>query len=122
MDYLYRSTNSIRVTKLRTMRWAGHVACVAEKSNVYRVLVGKPEGNRSLGRRRCRWEPNIKMDIEVGKGDKWYGLDLSGSGYSQVVNCCKYGNESFGPVKCGDFLTRRGHTSLSKRILPHGVG
>jgi hypothetical protein len=46
---------------------------VAEKSKVYRVLVGKPEGKRSLGRPRCRWELNIKMDIEVEKG--WKGRD-----------------------------------------------
>jgi len=44
------------------MRWAGHVACMGEKRGAYRVLVGKPEGNRSLGRPRHKWEDNIKMD------------------------------------------------------------
>ena len=42
----------------------GHVACMGEGRGVYRVLVGKPEGKRPLGRPRCRWEDNIKMDLE----------------------------------------------------------
>jgi len=49
--------------KLRRMRWAGHVACTEERRDVYRVLVGKPEGKRPLGRPRHRWEDNIKMDL-----------------------------------------------------------
>ena len=51
------------------MRWAGHVACMSERRGVCRVLVGKPEGKRPLGRLRRRREDNIKMDIqEVGYG------------------------------------------------------
>ena len=51
------------------MRWAGHVARMGERRGVYRVLVGKPEGNRLLGRPRRRWEDNIKMNLqEVGCG------------------------------------------------------
>ena len=51
----------------RRMRWAGHVARIGESRVVYRVLVGKPEGKKPLGRPRCRWEDNIKMDLqEVG--------------------------------------------------------
>jgi len=51
------------------MRWAGHVACMGKRRGVYRVLVGKPEGKRPLGRPRRRWEDNIKMDLqEVGCG------------------------------------------------------
>jgi len=51
------------------MRWAGHVALIGERTGVYRVLVGKPQGNRPLGRSRRRWEDNIKMDLqEVGYG------------------------------------------------------
>jgi len=51
------------------MRWAGHVARMGEKRGVYRVLVGKPEGKRSLGRPRLIWEDNVKMDLqEVGCG------------------------------------------------------
>jgi len=51
------------------MRWAGYVACMGERKGVYRVLVGEPEGKRALGRPRCRWEDNIKMDhqkVECG--------------------------------------------------------
>jgi hypothetical protein len=49
------------------MRWAGHVACIGEERQVYRVLVGKPEGKRSLGRPRRRWEDEIRMDLrEIG--------------------------------------------------------
>jgi len=51
------------------MRWAGHVARVGDERCVYRVLVGKPEGKRPLGRPRRRWEYNITMDLqEVGCG------------------------------------------------------
>jgi len=57
------------VIKSRRMRWAGHVARMGEGRGVYRVLVGKPEGRRPLGRPRRRWEYNIKMDLrEVGCG------------------------------------------------------
>ena len=52
------------------MRWAGHVERMGERRSEYRVLVGKPEGKRQLGRPRRRWEDNIKMDLqEVGCGD-----------------------------------------------------
>ena len=51
------------------MRWAGHVARMGERRGVYRILVGKTEGKRSLGRPRRRWDDNIKMDLqEVGCG------------------------------------------------------
>jgi len=50
--------------KSRIMRWAGHVAHMGEKGGVYRILVGKPEGKRPLGRPRNRWEDNIKMDLQ----------------------------------------------------------
>jgi hypothetical protein len=58
------------------MRWAGHVARIGEKSNVYMLLVGKPEGNRPLGRLRRRWMHNIKMNLgEIRNGGvKWIGL------------------------------------------------
>ena len=62
----------MRVVKLRRMGWAGHVARMGEGKGVHRVLVGKPEGKRPLGRPRCRWEDNIKMELqEVGgsRGD-----------------------------------------------------
>jgi hypothetical protein len=58
------------------MRWAGHVAHMGEGRGVYRVLVGKPEGKRPLGRPRRRWEDNVRMDLQkVGCGcDEWIGL------------------------------------------------
>ena len=61
--------NIVRVVKSRRMRWAGHMARMGEGRGVHRVLVGKPEGKRPLGRPRCRWEDNIKKDLqEVGGG------------------------------------------------------
>ena len=66
---LYCSSNIVRVIKSRRMRWTGHVARMEERRGVYRVLVGKPEGKRPLGRPRHRWENNLKMDLqEVGCG------------------------------------------------------
>jgi len=55
--------NIVRVVKPRIMRWTGHVARMGQGRGVYRVLVGKPEGKRPLGRPRRRWEDNIKMDL-----------------------------------------------------------
>jgi hypothetical protein len=73
---LYSSPNIVRVIKSRRMRWAGHVARMGERRGVYRVLVGRPEGMRPLGRPKCRWEDNIKMDLrEIGiDGLKWIQL------------------------------------------------
>jgi len=66
---LYSLPNIVQVVKSRRMRWAGHVARMGERRDVYRVLVGKPEGKRPLGRPRRRWEDNIKLDLqEVGCG------------------------------------------------------
>jgi hypothetical protein len=56
---LYSSPNIIRMIKPKRMRWAGHVARMGETRNAYRVLVGKPEGKRPLGRPRRRWVDNI---------------------------------------------------------------
>ena len=59
----------MRVVKSRRVRWAGHVARMGVRRGVQRVLVGKPEGKRPLGRPRRRWEDNIKMDLQdVGGG------------------------------------------------------
>jgi hypothetical protein len=64
---LYSSPSIIRIMKTRRMRWAEHVPRMGEKRNVYRLLVGKPEGRRPLGRPRRRWWDNIRMDlVEVG--------------------------------------------------------
>jgi hypothetical protein len=72
LNDLYLSPNIIRVIKSRRMRWAGHVARMGEGRCAYRILVGRPEVSRLLGRPRRRWEDNIKMDLqEVG----WGGMD-----------------------------------------------
>jgi hypothetical protein len=64
---LCSSPSKIRMIKSRRMRWAGRVACMGEKRNAYRILVGKPEGKRPLGRSRRRWEDRDGMG--------WYGQD-----------------------------------------------
>ena len=78
LNGLYSSPNIVRVIKSRRMRWAGHVARMREERGAYRVLVGKPEGKRPLGRPRRRWVDNtrIRMDLqEVGCGHvDWIGL------------------------------------------------
>jgi hypothetical protein len=62
----------MRMIKSRRMRWAAYVALIGEKRNAYRIFVGKPEGKRPLGRLRCRWVDNIKIDLgETG----WFGMD-----------------------------------------------
>ncbi|KAJ4435467.1 hypothetical protein ANN_18083 [Periplaneta americana] len=73
---LYSSPDILRNIKSRRLRWAGHVARMGEFRNAYRVLVGRPEGKRLLGRPRRRWEDNIKMDLrEVGYDDRdWINL------------------------------------------------
>ena len=69
LNDLYCSPNIVRVIKSRKMRWAGHVARVEEGRGVHKVLVGKLEGKRPLGRPRHRWDYNIKMDLqEVRRG------------------------------------------------------
>jgi hypothetical protein len=73
---LYSSPNIVRVIKSRRMRWVGHVARMGEGRCVYRVLVGRPEFKRPVGRPRRRWEDNIKMDLrEIGiDGANWIRL------------------------------------------------
>jgi hypothetical protein len=61
LNDLYSSPNIIPVIKSRRMQWAGPVALMREKRGAYRILVGRPEGRRQLGRPMRRWENNIKM-------------------------------------------------------------
>ena len=70
------------------MRWAGHVACMGEGKGVHRVLVGKPEGKKPLGRPKSRWEDNIKMDLqEVGCGGvDWIEMAQDRDRWRALVN------------------------------------
>jgi hypothetical protein len=83
---LYSSSDIISQIKSRRMRWTVHVACVVEGRKVYRVLVGKPEGKRRLGRLRHRWEDGIRMDFREIDWGMWNGFTWlrigTGGGFS----------------------------------------
>jgi hypothetical protein len=85
---LYSSPNIVRVIKSRRVRWAGHVARMGRGRCIYRVLVGRPEGKRPLGRPRCGWEDNIKMDLrEIGiDGANWIRLAQNRVQWRAFVN------------------------------------
>jgi len=92
LNDLYSSPNIVRVIKSRRMKWAGHVARMGEERGVYRVLVGRPERRRPLGKPRHRWVDNIKMDLqEVGCGymDR-IGLALDRDGWLRLVSAVMY--------------------------------
>jgi len=77
LNYLYSSSNIVRVIKLRRMRWAGHVAQMGERRGLCRVLVGKREGKGPLGRPRRKWQDNVKMDLQEVL---WRGMDWIDTG------------------------------------------
>jgi len=82
----------------RRVRFAGHVARSGVRTRACRVLVGKPEGRRPLGRPRLKWEDNIKMDIqEVGWG---HMVNWCGSGQGLVGGTCKRGIDPLVFIKC----------------------
>jgi hypothetical protein len=85
---LYSSPSVIRVIKSRRMRWAGHVAQMGERRNAYKILVGKPEGRRPLGRPRRKWLDNIKMDLrEIGWDNlDWINLTRDRDSWRALVN------------------------------------
>ena len=119
LNDLYSSPNIVRVIKSRRMRWVGNVARMGEERGVYKVLVGKPEGKRPLGRPRRRWM-DIRMDLqEVGCGymdgielvqdrERWRTL------VSAVMNLRV-------PWNAGNFLTSHKPVSFSRRTLHNGV-
>jgi hypothetical protein len=75
---LYSSPNTIRQIISGRMRWAVHVARMGEGRKLYKVLVGKPEGNRPLGRPRCRWEDVIRMDLGEAGWGSWLRIGTGG--------------------------------------------
>jgi hypothetical protein len=77
LNELYFLRNIVREVKSRRMRWAGHVARMVEDTGVHRVLVRNPEGKSPLGRPRCRWEDNIKMDLQEAGGDCGDWMELA---------------------------------------------
>ena len=88
LNGLYSSPNIVQVIKSRRMRWAGHVVRMGEKREAYRVLMGKLEGKRPLGRPRRRWVDNIRMDlqeVDCGYVD-WIGLAQDRDGWRKLVN------------------------------------
>jgi hypothetical protein len=88
LHILYSSPNIIRQIKSRRMRWEGHVARMGEGRNAYKVLIGKPEGKRPLGRPRHRWEDGIRMDLrEIGWGSiDWIQVALNRDRWRDFVN------------------------------------
>jgi hypothetical protein len=85
---LYSPPSIIRIITSRRMRWAGHVTRRWEKRNACRLLMGKPEGKRPLGRPRRRWVDNFRLDLgEVGWSDvDWIGLALDRNRWRSPVN------------------------------------
>ena len=85
---LFSLPNTVQVVKSRRLRWAGHVARMGEERGVHRVLVGKPEGKRPLGRPRRRWEDNIKLDLQEvgGDGGNWMELAQDRDRWRALVN------------------------------------
>jgi hypothetical protein len=88
LHILYSSPNTIRQIKSRRMRWAGHVARMGEERKVHRVLKGKPEGRRPLGRPSRRWDDGIRMDLrEIGWGSvDWIQLAQDRDRWRALVN------------------------------------
>jgi hypothetical protein len=88
LNDLYSSTNIFRVTKSRRIRCTGHVMRMRKRSGVYRVLVGKPEGQKPFGRPRRRWKDNINTDLRELRygGIDWIDLAQDRNRWRALVN------------------------------------
>ena len=119
LNDLYSSPNIVRVIKSRRVRWAAHVARMGEERGVYRVLVGKPDGRRPVGRPRRRWVDNIKMDLqEVGCGYMdWIGLAQDRDRWRTLLSAVMNFRV---PWSAGNFLTNCKSVSFS-RTVHHAV-
>ena len=120
LNDLHSSANIVRVIKSRRMRWAGHVARMGEERGLYRVLVGKPEGKRPLGRPMLRWVDTIRMDLqEVGCGYMdWIGLAQGRDRWRTLMSAAMNLRV---PFNAGNFLTSCKPVSCSRRTLHRGV-
>jgi hypothetical protein len=83
------------------LRWVEHISRMGLMKNAYKILIGKPEGKRPLGRPRRRWE-DIRMDQR--ERVRRCGLDSSGSGQGPVAGCCEHGNKPSGSITGGEFI------------------
>ena len=117
LNDLYTSPNIARVIR---MRWTRYVARMGEEREVYRVLLGKPEGKRPLGRPRRRWVDNIMMDLqEVGCGYMdWIGLAQDRDRWRTLVSAVMNLRV---PWNAENFLTSCKPVSFSRRTLHHGA-
>ena len=120
LNDLYSSPNIVRVIKLRRMRWAGHVVRMGEERGMYRVLVGKPEGRRPMGRSRRRWVDDIRTDLqEVGCGYMdWIGLTQDRDKWRTLVSAVMNLRVPWNAV---NFLTSCKPVSFSRRTLHRGI-
>jgi hypothetical protein len=102
LHHLYSSPNIVWLMKSRRMRWVGHIAHMGKRGDVYRFLLGKPEGKRPVGRPRRRWEGSIEADLqESGCG----GMDwIEQAQERQVEGTSECSNELLGSIKCREFL------------------
>jgi hypothetical protein len=120
LNNLYCSPSIIRIIKSRRMRWTWHVARTGEKRNGYRILVGKPEGKRPLGRPRRRWEDNIRMNLrEIGWGGMdWIDLSQDRDQWRALVNTVM---NLLAPQNVGKFFRSCGTGGFSRRDQLQGV-
>jgi len=86
LNDLYSSPNIIWVMKSRTMRWAGHVARMRDRRCAYRILVGRPDRNKSFGKPMLRWEDNIKIDLQAVGWGGWMVLAQDRDSWRLLVN------------------------------------